>query len=648
MAVPRVLYCEDICPNAHDVDLYSQSTETGADDKAKAGVRSAARHALPCERASDPIRILLIEDSEAEAHLAQYNLTKASIRNYRVDWAPSAEEALERIQAESYDVALVDQRLDGITGLEFLAIVQKMDHELPCIVLTGDPDPNTDLKAMELGAVDYLTKDDLTPALLERSIRYAISRADSERRLKRAIRRDALTGVHNRTSLFEQLESSIERYQRTERALALLVLDLNGFKNVNDTMGHQAGDQLLKAVAERIVDAVRPYDGVARIGGDEFVVLVDDLPIHDPSGADESSVASMLLDLAKRIQGRIAIPINIQAQSLVISGSIGIAYCPRHGVTAQSLLNAADQAMYRSKRSGGLPVLYDPSIDDTHFFAAKKSFGMPDGFLELAFQPQVDMTSDVIRGCEALLRWTKANGQTLMPSDCLPAFRRSGTISEVGDSVRELASSQASAWLKEGLALPWISVNLSVAELFHSTLVGKVENLLSRFSVPLEIEVSDKEIFPDDLRARSVLARLRGLGVHIAIDDFGAGASSLQRLRTVACDVLKLDGSFISNIAYSSRDRKIVKSIVDMANDLDIEIIAKGVENDAQRDALVELGIRYGQGFGFCSPMNASAFRDWYARRGHGPHVKPALIAAVPRLCTPTLDQGENQLRDCG
>lgn len=575
---------------------------------------SEAPSEIPTSPVGRSVKVLLVEDNEGDAVLTRRRLEAVRIAEYELDWARTVEEGLQRTREKSFDACLVDYGLGAGNGLQFISSLRESGIELPCILLTGCGNDDLDIEAMRVGAVDYLNKDELNASVLERSIRYAIERRRSEHALMLAARRDTLTGLHNRASLYERLDTAIERFHRSGRFLSILAIDLNGFKAINDALGHQAGDDLLRVIASRLLETVRPYDVVARIGGDEFIVMVEDLdPSDGTPTSDDRIPAEIMSGLADRIMRSIAAPVTIDAETVSVSASIGIATCPDDSVSRQGLLRSADRAMYRSKRGGGGISLFDSDIDGVSTVIPNRE-GHKEicgGYIDLAFQPQINLLDGRIRGCEALLRWTTSSGRKMTPAECVPMFRQAGTIHEVGECIRERAASQTEAWQQQGMFVGRLAVNLTAAELCHHGLPGRVEELLERYPVSLEIELTESEIVPDDLRARSAIARLRALGVRIAIDDFGSGYSSLQRVRTMPCDVLKIDRSFISNIAYSSQDRAIVESMVRLADGLGAELIAEGVETENQRITLIDLGVRYGQGFGLCNPLLPHQFEEW-------------------------------------
>ena len=563
------------------------------------------------------LRVLLIEDNEGDAALTRRHLQSAELASYDVVWVSSAEDGLRLAQTEPFDACLVDYYLAGLDGLHVVAELRNAGCEVPCILLTGSGSPELDMQAMTAGAVDYLNKDDLSKDTLERSVRYAIDRRRSEQALMMAARRDPLTNLHNRTSLFERLETAVERFQRKDRGLAVFVIDLDGFKSINDTWGHHAGDEVLKVTSARLLEMVRAYDLVARVGGDEFVLLIEDLEdaLEVESGG-KGRVLRMLDSLGERVLKSVGSPIQVDHETVSVSASIGIAVCPTDGVSPEGLLRSADRAMYRSKRSGGGVAFFDPDLDEANVTPRRdrKEAGIEGGFLDLAFQPQMNLRTGVVRGCEALMRWKTSSGRKMTPAECVPLFRREGIIHEIGECVRERAASQVSVWRGQGIFSGRLAVNLSATELCYPGLPGQVEELLERFPISLELELTETELLPDDLRARSAIARLRGLGVRIAIDDFGSGFSSLQRIRSIPCDAIKIDRTFVRNIAHSSQDRAIVDSLVRLAQRLGADLIAEGIEDEAQLCALADLGVTFGQGFGLCAPVTPADFEDWCSR----------------------------------
>ncbi len=566
----------------------------------------------PVDRA---VRVLLVEDDAGDAYLTQRQLESVRTARYEIVWAKTVEEGLDRLADASLDACIVDYCLGASNGLEFIRLARAKRVSVPLIMLTGSASQDIDFEAMQLGVADYLCKTDMSAALLERSIRYAIERKRSEQALVVEARRDPLTGLHNRISLNERLELALQRQSRSDKGLALILIDLDGFKAINDTLGHQAGDELLVILADRLKQTVRPYDLVARLGGDEFVILVEDLDaddtIHEHRACGDTNA---IQGLANRVFAAICEPACVDGMPINVSASLGIARCPADSTTAEQLLHRADEAMYQAKRSKRRPAtVYDPTIcgDQPCISPCSVRRAMLADRFHVAYQPQVDLISGEIRGAEALIRWTLVDGRSVAPGDFIPMCEQSGLIYDVGHWVRRTAVAQSAAWRAQAVMAGPISVNVSAAELSHPDLLPSLEALLEQYPGPIEVELTESAIVADLSQARSVLRRLQKSGIRIAIDDFGTGYSALEHLRELPCDTLKIDRSFVAAIDAPGAGTAIIEAIVALARGIGARLIAEGIETEDQRQRLVDLGVEIGQGFGLCRPLPAETFERW-------------------------------------
>ena len=421
---------------------------------------------------------------------------------------------------------------------------------------------------------------------------------------------DALTGLGNRRMLDERLATELEIARRTERRLALLFIDLDGFKLINDTLGHVHGDNELKAVAERLGFCIRPTDVLARFGGDEFVVIAPDIGRHD--AVDR---------LAERILREIRRPLLVAGQEISISASIGIAIFPAHGSDASSLIKASDSAMYEAKLSGRNCALhFHPRMAER----ARERLGIEQGLrraldrgvLEVHYQPIVELASGRVVSVEALLRWRDPELGAISPNRFIPVAEESALINEIGEWVLGTACAQIAAWRGAGLVPAAVAVNVSARQLAERDFVRKVQAILSVHAIrpgELTVEITESVLQQIDASRQALLA-LRALGVRIAIDDFGAGFSSLGLLKHLPIDALKIDRTLIADLPDSASDVAIIGAIISMARSLGVTITAEGIETERQRELLHQMDCDYGQGWLFGAADTASALVDWFAR----------------------------------
>ncbi len=414
---------------------------------------------------------------------------------------------------------------------------------------------------------------------------------------------DGLTGLANRKRLSERAALAIQ-----EGPVALVLLDLDRFKEVNDTLGHHVGDQLLMVVAHRLESSLRPGDTVARLGGDEFALL---LP-----GAD-GPAASLAADRAREV---LAEPFSLGGLLVEVAASAGVAVSPQHGTALDELLQHADVAMYLSKDSGEVEI-YEAARDQNSpsrlVLLGELRRALDGDELELHFQPQADLASGRVVGVEALVRWRHPDRGLVPPDDFVPLAERSGLITLLTAWVLDAGLRQLAAWRAQGWDLS-LAVNVTVKDLCGDHLVDHVVAGLARYAVPasaVQLEVTEGSLFTDSPRARQTLTRLQALGVSLSLDDFGTGWSSLVQLRSLPVSEIKVDRSFVSRMDSDPGDLAIVTSVIDLARGLGMRVVAEGVEDDATRQRLELLGCDRAQGWWLSQALPASELTPWLATR---------------------------------
>ena len=430
-------------------------------------------------------------------------------------------------------------------------------------------------------------------------------RKAAEERIRQLADYDTLTGLPNRRLLQDRINVALQHARRHQQPLALLFLDLDRFKNVNDSLGHHVGDQLLIAVAKRLAGTLRDEDTVSRIGGDEFVILC---PHTDASGA--AHVASKLI---AALQPRF----DIDANELVVSCSIGIASYPGDGDNDQALTRAADTAMYRAKKAGRGSFCHyaaEMQAQTARLLALENALrrALELGQLHLEYQPQLALGSGRIIGVEALLRWTHPEHGTVSPAEFIPLAEDSGLIVAIGDWVLKTACSQLRDWIDAGLPLSHVAVNLSVVQFRQPGLAGRVQQLLEDCRLDahhLELEVTESVAMNNPQEMAETLGQLQALGVAIAIDDFGTGYSSMAYLKKFRPQRLKIDRSFVRDLVADADDRAIVGAIIGLGRSLGFETIAEGVETEDQLDILRGQGCETVQGYLISRPLAPAALQ---------------------------------------
>jgi diguanylate cyclase (GGDEF)-like protein len=432
----------------------------------------------------------------------------------------------------------------------------------------------------------------------------AIENARRAAELSHLAYHDALTGLPNRVLLLDRLEHALLRARGRGSLVGLIFLDLDNFKIINDSLGHQAGDVLLGEVSRRLQAAVREYDVVARLGGDEFTVLLEDLPDQVEAQA-----------LAERISAAMKAPIPLGAHAVVASSSMGIALSGPGRDRAEGLVRAADLAMYEAKAEGKARyAVFDPSMEQRAHERLEVESDLRRALerdeFRVYYQPIVRLTDGRIIEVEALVRWQHPERGLVPPSVFIPVAEETGLIVPIGQRVLEIACQQLRSWSDElpRTCLPSVSVNLSARQFQQPTLLADIQDTIGKAGIEarrLKLEITESVVMRDAERATSILHQLKGLGIQLAIDDFGTGYSSLAYLKRFPVDTLKIDRSFVDGLGHDAQDTAIVHSIVALARTLNLGTTAEGIELPEQRAQLQKLGCDLGQGYLFARPLPA-------------------------------------------
>jgi diguanylate cyclase (GGDEF)-like protein len=557
------------------------------------------------------LRLLLIEDSSEDAAVVVRSLTHGGyeVLAERVETPAELITALERAP---FDIAIAEYDAPAFVGTPALDLVRQRDSDLPFIVVSRTSGEEAAVAAMRTGAHDYILKSNLTrlvPAV-ERELRDATVRRERrrvERRLVHLAYHDALTDLPNRALLHDRLEQASRVANREGTPIALLLLDLNGFKQINDTLGHHAGDLVLQAVASRLRATLREADTVARLGGDEFAVV---LPRTDIDGA---------VLAAQKLLHEIEQPCIVDHRSLSVRASLGIACLPEHGTSAETLLQKADVAMYVAKTDGIGISVYVPNHDrHTHrrlTLISELRKGLDENQFALEYQPILHLRTNVIIGVEALVRWNHPQLGRILPGQFIQLAEQTGLIAPLTTIVLETAIRE---WVPVPSLTPvTVSVNLSPRTLQNPELPQRIAAMLAVYGAPpssLALEITENILMSDPARSMDSLKRLHAMGVRIVIDDFGTGYSSLSYLRRLPVDELKIDRSFVA-VLLTGRDDVIVRSTIDLAHNLGLRVVAEGVESEEVQMRLLELGCDAAQGTYISPPASAATLRDWMGQQ---------------------------------
>jgi diguanylate cyclase len=551
-----------------------------------------------------PVRVLLVEDNPGDARLVEILLSETR-QEFDVKHVGTLGEALDELDRPPFEVVLLDLSLPDSAGLQTVERMRRAAPQLPLVVLSGRDDEEVALQALQSGAEDYLVKGHGDGDLISRSIRYSIERKNAEDKLARLAQYDPLTNLANRALFHDRLEHALARAERHEGMLALLFLDLDRFKAVNDTLGHVGGDALLKQVGHRVSARMRESDTVARLGGDEFAIIIEDVV----EARDAARVADDLVKILSE-------PFIVNEHEIPMHVSIGIAVSPPS--KGDRLIKDADAAMYRAKREGGNNHQFyteEMNVQASERLMLERDLrhALDRDELLLHYQPQVDLATGDIVGAEALLRWQHHERGLVSPADFIPVLEETGLIIPVGEWVLEEACRQVGAWHDSGFAQIRIAVNLSARQLPRGDLVDAVERALEESGLDpgcLELEITESLLVEDSeagLRAVDLLKK--GVaGLSISIDDFGTGYSSLSRLKALPIERLKIDRSFIDGVTTDSGDSAITAAVISLGHSLRLQVTAEGVETAEQLAFLREQDCDEAQGFYFSRPLPACEF----------------------------------------
>jgi diguanylate cyclase (GGDEF)-like protein/PAS domain S-box-containing protein len=432
----------------------------------------------------------------------------------------------------------------------------------------------------------------------------ALDRARTAERMRRMALRDPLTGLPNRILLADRLMQAVAATQRRGTGAGLLVIDLDGFKEVNDALGHAAGDDVLREAGARLEDVVREEDTVGRLGGDEFAVVLADLA--GPADA---------LRAAQRVHVHVGGPVVTSRGIAEVSASVGAAFAPGHAADADGLMRAADTAMYRAKRARAGAAVFDPGLDEggERGMAEELRRAIEGDGLEVHYQPMMDLDTRRTRRVEALVRWRRPEG-LLGPARFIPLAEHTGLIHALSRRVLHRAVADVAAIAPDGGL--GVAVNLAAPCLYDRTLPGAIRGSLAAAGLPptaLELEITESILLTDPDRALATIADLLDAGVTLAVDDFGTGFSSLAQLRRLPAGTVKVDRIFVRDLVNDMRDALLVKAAVDLSHGLGMRVVAEGVEQDDAVEVLTDMGCDAAQGWAIARPMTAGALGDWLA-----------------------------------
>ncbi len=568
------------------------------------------------------MHFLMAEDNPADAELFSEMLEIAFNGKQHIHCVDRFEKIIDALSKNTFDALILDMNLPDKSGIKNVSQLVETHPTLPIIVLTGQKDMELAVDSLHEGAQDYLPKNIVNPDLLARSLRYACERKQIEIQLREALNQaatqnsqletiakyDNLTGLPNRAYFNDAAKHMLNRASRSHSICSLLYFDLDNFKRVNDTYGHFIGDELLRQVAKRLSLVVRTSDILARIGGDEFVILTDMLSTPDE-----------VYPLVKRINQSFSQPFNLEQREIISSPSIGVAYFP-DAADLDELIKQADRAMYEAKRNLKSTTCFYTSQMAERFSRRQRieremPQGLEKGEFETWFQPIFSQAKPEIIHIEALMRWHSPTLNWVSPTEFIPVAESSPLI----NTITELAVSDSSELLvaleKENLKIGQVSINICAMQLSNPAFCPLLVRWLRNNKIPPEkicLEITERQIIQNAESCARHIEELRKLGVQFALDDFGSGYSSITHLLDLPIDILKLDRILIDGIDKNERNQALTAGIVEMAHRLDMEVVAEGIERREEFDFIIQLGVDFLQGYGYAKPMHGSNVIDFY------------------------------------
>jgi diguanylate cyclase (GGDEF)-like protein len=541
---------------------------------------------------------IVVADDDRGVRLALRNVLERD--GYQVEEASNGLQALTLCQRRTPDLVLMDARMPALDGFAACRRIHDLPDSahLPIVMITALDDEQSIEQAFAAGANDYIPKP-VNFAVLRQRVARIVDASRAERHVHQLAYRDPLTDLANRTAFRERLDGLLSRGCQEAQSHALLFLDLDRFKLVNDTLGHETGDRLLRTVAERVAGCVRAGDMVLRLGGDEFIVMLEN--INSPM------VATLV---AEKICHVIARPFVLLGRQICLSTSIGISLYPADSQDGGTLIKYADMAMFRAKKYGNTCRFYEPSMEAAIVkkldLESELRRALERDELVLHYQPRVDLGTGKIVSMEGLIRWRHPQLGLVSPAQFIPLAEETGLIEPIGAWVLRTACAQNKAWQDEGLARIPVAVNLSARQLEQGTIEDTILNILADTGLDpayLDLELTETTIMKEPEQMRGILRRLKDIGVLLSLDDFGTGYSSLNHLKYFSFDTLKIDQSFVRDLIINPSDAMIVLAIIAMARSFKIRVVAEGVETEAQLRYLQQNGCDEIQGYYASRPV---------------------------------------------
>lgn len=521
-------------------------------------------------------------------------------------------EAIKAVEKHHPALVLLDAVMPGIDGFTTCKQIKDKGHtDVPVMMITGLDDDASVERAYDVGAIDFITKP-IKWAVLKHRVKSVVSTVVAERKVELLAYRDTLTGLPNRLLFADRLEHSIDRSARHRESLALLLVDMDDFKLVNDSFGHDAGDKLIKAVGDLLSRSLRRADTVARLGGDEFAVIVESI-----AGVDDT------ISIADNLSTILEHNVRLDDQETFTGASIGIAIYPDDGEDARTLLKNADTALFRAKENGRHCFqFYKPEMSVTAMERLELENSLRKALDENQFvvfyQPTIDIHKNEIVGVEALLRWDHPEKGIIKPIDFVPMAEDSGLIVPIGERLVRTVAKQIKAWKDEGLENQNVSINIAPRQFRDMDILALFREVMHENDLEASnftIEITEAALIDNVGEVESVLNTLSGMGMTVALDDFGTGFASLAYLKDFPVDIVKIDRIFIEGTPDNREDTAIVEAIAGLTRGLRLRLLAEGIENDRQLQMLKGLGCQLAQGYYWSKALPADQYEQFYLNR---------------------------------
>lgn len=566
------------------------------------------------------IKILFIDREQGEYLLIAEILSHIRHVEYELTWCDDLDIALGKILSQEFDVALLDYYWGDNNARDLLNAARVQACQTPIVVMTDEMETEVDREAIRSGAADYLIKGQIDHLLLERTLRYAIERKQTEQHLTRLAHYDPLTDVPNRILFRDRLEHAIHLAERDNTSFTLMFIDLNGFKEVNDNFGHDAGDAIIRICAERLGACLRRSDSVARMGGDEFTLLLQNIAVN----TDVAHIAEKVINAIEQ-------PAEINGHEVVVGCSIGIAIYPQAGRDADTLLKHADMAMYKAKQEDGSSYRFFTEMmnqdvrrqlrleSDLRAALRKQQF-------VLHYIPRVDVGTGKVIALEALLRWDKPGVGIVNASDFIATAEETGIINALGYwAIRQACNDLKLLQVIWGDQL-MMAINLSIRQFKDDNLVHEVARIFSDNDIQpgdIEFEITETA-FAENIELISLCMRpLSFFGINFLLDSFGAGNSSLLHLQRLPISTVKIDLGFLQELNRSHTDKRLVSAMITLAHNLGKLVVAEGVETKEEKEWLKEMGCDLMQGYYFSAPKSYAEIVSWLQMSVSHQHLTP-------------------------